>query len=412
MLRMRMPPFPRHDFPALQQEGVVYLDAAATTQKPRMVIDAVAHVDLQGAAPVHRALYARAEQLTEVCEQIRVSCAAWLGRQQHEIVMTTGATMGLNLIMQSWALHRLRPDDEIVIPQFEHHSNYAPWVYAAERTGARLKVIPVRDDSCTLAREDIERAITDRTRLVSFACHTNTFGPVPHETIQSLASAARRVGAVLCVDASQAMLHAGPALLTSMDPDVIVFSAHKMCGPSGVGVAMIAERLHAELRPWMLGGGMLYDLTEHTIHAREMPFMLEAGSPTISSWVGFGAALEYVRNYGCNEQAVAYEAQLIAMVLDGLQALPGVRILGDLPLMRRRGHMVSFALEGVHAHDFVSFCALNGIALRAGTHCAQPLHRALSLSATVRLSCAPYTTAAEVRIFLENLHRGYEMLRT
>lgn len=387
----------RNDFPAVRREDTVWLDAAATTQVPEQVIRSITAYYEQGAASVHRGLYARAEEVTEQCEDVRARVAAWLGMPVEGVVFTSGATAGLNMVAYAWLVHRIRPGDRIVIPEFEHHANLLPWQLVAARTGAELVLIPFHGAELFLDPWDISAAITDRTVLVAIAPHNNLIGPLPTHTLEHVVAATRSVGAALLFDAAQVFAHRHPSDIMKYDPDFVIGSAHKMYGPTGVGFCAIAQRCLAEMQPWIVGGGTVVGVESQNASWRHMPALLEPGTPPVSEILGFGEAISYLQSNVIDWDGIRKrEASLIADLIDFLEKVPGVAMLGNREWMRSHGHMVSFAIDGLHAHDCAQLLAAAGIAVRAGQHCNQLTHQMVGLPATVRLSCALYSNQDDI----------------
>jgi len=400
--------FLRSDFPALNKPGI-YLDNAATTHKPQQVIDALMQVYQHENAPVHRGLYAEAEALTARYESVRQQVADWIGAQAHEIVFTSGATDGINLVAQAWAMATLQQGDEIVITELEHHANSLPWYEVAARVGAIVKVLPIRLTDCQPDIEQLDRVVTSRTRLVAMTLYSNVIGPVQHEALTAVAAAAQAVGARLLLDASQVPAHR-PLNVSLYKPDFLVFSGHKMFGPTGVGVAYISERVHSQLRPYRFGGGMVVDARHGSFEWQPMPALLEAGTPPIAAVIGLGAAISYLQKKVDYEVVSAVESQLTQLWWDALAQIDGVRFLGVRELVTQ-GSIVTCAVEGIHAHDIAALLAEKGIAVRAGHHCCQPLHTRLGLVSSLRMSVALYTTGDEVKAAAEAFAEAARWLR-
>lgn len=401
----------RKDFPALNDKQC-YVDNAATTHKPQAVIDAVMRTYVHDYAPIYRGLYPQAEYMTELYEGVRSSIAEWLCVKSSEIVLTYGATDGMHTFISSWARHHITAGDEIVFTELDHHMVVASWTALAQDRGAKISVIPVYDTSCSLNLEVLPQIITERTRVVVLPVSSNIRGPLCHEEIKRIVDAARLVGALLIFDASQVPAHQSlAAVYNRWKPDVMIWSGHKSFGPSGVGVLYIAESLHQGLLPYQYGGGMLYSIASQSISSREMPRLLEAGTRSIEAVIGLGAAMNYIKNIDYN-LVRQHEARMVTEVLDGISDIPGICILGTQAVLKKQGHMVAFAVQGVHSHDIALYLAEQGIAVRAGDHCCQPLHDKLGISTgSVRISFALYNTIDEARKIVIVLREAMRCLR-
>lgn len=401
----------RKDFPALINEHC-YLDNAATTHKPRTVIDAVTRTYVHDYAPIYRGLYPKAERMTELYEGVRDAIALWVGVNSCEIVLTHGATDAMHTFVSSWARHSIMPNDEIVFTALDHHMVVASWTMLAQERGAKIRTIPVNDISCALNLDVLPHIITKRTRVVILPVSSNIRGPLLDTEIGCIVEAARSVGALLIFDASQAPAHQSLAeLYNRWKPDVMMWSGHKSFGPSGVGVLYIAASLHHELAAYQYGGGMIQSISGESILPRAMPRLLEAGTRPIEAVMGLGAAITYLKNmdYGLIQK---HEARMVAEVIDGISAIPGLHILGDVPILKKQGHMITFIVDGIHAHDIALYLAEQGISVRAGDHCCQPLHDQLGISTgSVRISFACYNTIDEARKVVVALHEAIRCLR-
>ncbi|WP_399546059.1 aminotransferase class V-fold PLP-dependent enzyme [uncultured Microbacterium sp.] len=404
----------RADFPILSRtvdgHPLVYLDSAATSQKPRAVIDAeVAFLTSENAA-VHRGAHTLAAEATELFEDARATVAGFVGAAPEQLVWTSGATAGLNLVAYAIgnatlgrgapasARFALAPGDEIVVTQSEHHANLVPWQELAARTGAVLRHIRVHDDG----RLDLDAAaslIGPRTRIVAFPHVSNVLGIVnPVEEIVALAHA---VGAVTVLDACQSAPHL-PLDLPALGVDLAVFSGHKMLGPYGIGGLYGRADVLEALPPFLTGGSMITTVGLDRSEYLPPPQRFEAGTQPVSQAIGLAAAVQYLGAVGM-DAVHAHERALERRLRDGLRALEGVRLLGDAPEPVERVGLAAFALDGVHAHDVGQFLDSRGIAVRVGHHCAAPLHARFGLTASVRASTALYNTADEVEAFLDAL---------
>ena len=385
---------PRGDFPILSRtvEGrrLVYLDSAATSQKPSKVLEAMDAYYLRSNGNPHRAVHRLAEESTLALEQGRAAVARLIGAQPEELVFTRGATESLNQVAQGWAEPRLRPGDEIVVTELEHHSNLLPWQRAARRTGATLRALPLTGEGA-LDLAAVEAVITPRTKLVALTQVSNAIG-----TLVPVAEVARRahaVGAVVVVDGAQSVPHL-PVDVATLGADFLAFSGHKMLGPTGIGALWGRPALLAAMEPLLLGGGMVREVTLEGATYKEGPGRLEAGTPAVAEAVGLGAACDYLLALGM-ARLRAHERELTALALRRLADVEGLVQYGPLSA-DARGGVVSFNLRGVHPHDLAAFLDERGLCVRAGTHCAQPLLRRLGVLGTARASFSVYSGADDV----------------
>ncbi|HNV09949.1 MAG TPA: cysteine desulfurase [Propionibacteriaceae bacterium] len=386
----------RADFPILSrrvgERPLVYLDSANTSQKPRQVVDAIASHYLQHNANVARAMHLLGAEATEAFEGARETVAGFIGAASaNEIVFTKNASEALNLAAHTLG-SRLRPGDEVVVSVMEHHSNIVPWQLACERTGATLRWFDVTDEGrLDLDTAEQEGLISERTKVVSLTWVSNVLGTV--NPIRQIADAAHSVGAVVVVDASQGVPHLATDV-TALGADLLAFTGHKVCGPTGVGVLWGRYDLLASLPPF-LGGGEMIEVVKMTGSTyADPPYRFEAGTPPIAQAVGLGAAIDYVRGIGMDAIA-AHENALTTQALDVLSRVRGVRVLGPTTNVDRGG-AISFTLEGVHPHDVMQLLDSRGVAIRGGHHCARPLHERLGVQSSTRASSYLYTTRAEI----------------
>ncbi len=386
----------RADFPILSrrvgERPLVYLDSANTSQKPRQVVDAIASHYLQHNANVARAMHLLGAEATEAFEGARETVAGFIGAASaNEIVFTKNASEALNLAAHTLG-SRLRPGDEVVVSVMEHHSNIVPWQLACERTGATLRWFDVTDEGrLDLDTAEQEGLINERTKVVSLTWVSNVLGTV--NPIRQIADAAHSVGAVVVVDASQGVPHLATDV-TALGADLLAFTGHKVCGPTGVGVLWGRYDLLASLPPF-LGGGEMIEVVKMTGSTyADPPYRFEAGTPPIAQAVGLGAAIDYVRGIGMDAIA-AHENALTTQALDVLSRVRGVRVLGPTTNVDRGG-AISFTLEGVHPHDVMQLLDSRGVAIRGGHHCARPLHERLGVQSSTRASSYLYTTRAEI----------------
>jgi len=401
----------RADFPILGErvngQPLVYLDSGATSQKPQAVIDAEVAFLTRANSAVHRGAHTLAAEATELFEDARATVAGFVGAPAEQLVWTSGATAGLNLVAYAIgnasvgrgapasARVALREGDEIVITETEHHANLIPWQELAARTGAVLRHIPVRDDG-TLDLDAAADLIGARTRVVAFPHVSNVLGIV--NPVAELIALAREVGALTVMDACQSAPHL-PLDLPALGVDLAVFSGHKMLGPYGVGGLYGRAEILEALPPFLTGGSMITTVTLDEASYLPPPQRFEAGTQPVSQAVGLAAAARYLQGLGM-DAVYAHEREIAARMGAGLCELPGIRLLGDAEGVERVG-LWAFDVEGVHAHDVGQFLDARGVAVRVGHHCAQPLHRRFGLTASVRASASVFTTADDVDVFLD-----------
>lgn len=384
----------RADFPILDQtvydgQPLVYLDNAATSQKPRAVIRALTDYYEGYNANVHRALHYLGEQATARLEQARGKVQRFIhAASERSIVFTRGTTESINLVAYAWGRHTLRPGDEIIATGMEHHSNLVPWQILCQEKQARLHLAPVRDDG-TLDLDAFMALLSDKTRLVAVTHMSNVLGTI--NPVETIAAAAHRAGARVLVDAAQSAPHL-PVDVTRLDADFLAFSSHKMCGPTGVGVLYAREELLEAMPPFMAGGEMISRVDDDRSTWADLPYKFEAGTPDIGGIIALGAAVDYLQALGL-ERIHAYEQELTAYTIEQLDAIPGVRIFGRAP---QRGGAVSFEVDGVHPHDLSQYLDQQGVAIRAGHLCAQPLMRRLGVTAVSRASVYLYNLRDDV----------------
>lgn len=399
----------RADFPILarRENGrpLIYLDSAATSQKPVPVIEAEARFYRERNANVRRGIYLLAHEATELYEGARRRIAAFLGARPEEVVFTRGTTEALNLA--AWALGetRLAPGDRILVTEMEHHANLLPWQEVARRRGAELRAIPITPEG-HLDLGAFRRLLDGRTRVVALAHASNVLGTI--NPVPAIAEEAHRVGAVVVVDAAQSVPHM-PVDVGELGADVLAFSGHKMLGPTGIGVLWARAELLEAWPPLLTGGEMVREVWLEGATWADPPARFEAGTPPIAQAVALAAAVEYLEGIGM-EAIRAHGEALTALALEGLLARPFVEVYGPRD-PRARGALVAFNLKGLHPHDVATLLDQEGICIRAGHHCAQPLHRKLGIPASCRASFYLYNTREEVEAFLAALDRAWEALR-
>jgi cysteine desulfurase/selenocysteine lyase len=397
----------RADFPILHQQvngrPLVYLDNGATSQKPRQVIDALVRYYERDNSNVHRGLHALSMRATDAYEGARARVAKFINAADPaEILFTRGTTESINLVARSWGHAHLKPGDVVLTTEFEHHSNLVPWQQAAKAAGATLKYVPLlgADGEGGLDMAALDQLLTPQVKLFAFTHISNTLGTI--NPAAELCRKARAVGAVTVIDAAQSIGH-GPLDVQQIGCDFLAFSGHKMCGPTGIGVLYGRRALLDRLAPDETGGGMVVQVTYEQATWKPAPERFEAGTPNVAGAIGLGAACDYLDSIG-RDQIAAHDAALIKVAMEKLSPLPGIRIIGPRGAAGRGG-LVSFAFEGVHAHDVVTFADEDGVALRGGHHCNQPLMRKLGLTSTTRASFYLYNTEEEIDRLVASLKR-------
>jgi cysteine desulfurase / selenocysteine lyase len=384
----------RPDFPILERQvnghPLVFLDSAASSQKPRQVLEAIQRYYERSHANVHRSIHTLGEEATQAYETARDAVRTFIGaRSREEIIFTRGTTEGVNLVAQAVG-RTLRPGDEIIVTELEHHSNLIPWQMACRDRGAVLRAIPVRN-GLGLDPDALDRLLTRRTRIVAFAHVSNVLGTV--SPVQDLVQRAHAVDALVVVDGAQAVPHLHLDV-EAFGADFYVFSGHKMLGPTGIGVLHARRDVLESLEPAWGGGEMIKEVWIDHAQWNDLPWRFEPGTPPIAGAVGLHAAVEYLDKLGM-ERVTAHERVLTQRCLDALEPIPGVTVYGPRHA-EEKGAVVAFNVEGIHPHDGAALLDQSGIAVRAGHHCAQPLMKRLGISGTLRASFSVYNTAADV----------------
>lgn len=400
----------RADFPILATKvhdsvPLIYFDNAASTQRPQSVISALDDVYTQTFANVHRGSHWLSDKSTEEYEQSRQAVGEFIGvSNSREIVFTSGTTAGINLVARSWGDASLGPGDEILLTEMEHHSNIVPWQQLSARTGCRVRYVPLTDDG-QLDLEQLQSLLNSATKLFAFAAVSNVLGTM--NPVKQLVDLAHNAGAITLVDAAQAVPH-GSVNFRDWGTDFAVFSGHKMMGPSGIGVLYGREALLEEMPPFLGGGSMITHVSLDGFSPAALPAKFEAGTPAIAPAIAMKAALIYLEQLGV-ERIFRHEQTLAARADEHLRQLDGVRILG--PSVERKSGILSFSVDGVHPQDLASYLDRKGIAIRAGHHCAMPLHKRFGLEASARVSFYAYNTLAEVDAFAEALRGAIKLFR-
>lgn len=392
----------RADFPALHQvahgKPLVYLDNAATTQKPQAVIDAIRRYYEDDNANVHRGVHLLSQRATDAYEAAREKIRRFINAgSTREIIYTRNATESINLVARTWGETNIRRGDEVLITAMEHHSNIVPWQLLCERTGGVLRVAPMNDRG-ELILEELDRLVSPRTKLVSVVHLSNALGTI--NPIAEIVSLARRAGALVLIDGSQAVYHMATDV-QAIDADFYAFTGHKVYGPTGIGVLYGREAILNAMPPFLGGGDMISSVTFECSTWNELPYKFEAGTPHIAGAVGLGAAIDYVQAVGFDAIG-PHEAALLEYGTARLQEVPGVRLVG---IAREKASVLSFVMDGIHPHDIGTIVDREGVAIRTGHHCAQPVMDRLGIPATARASLAMYNTTDDIDALVAALAR-------
>ncbi len=397
----------RADFPILTREvrpGVplIYMDSAATSQKPTVVLDAMEAYYRLSNANIHRGVHTLAEEATAMYEAARVKIAKFVGVQNaRQIVYTRNVTESINLVAQTWGRQNLKAGDVVILTEVEHHSNLVPWQMLAAEKDLRLEFIPVGEDGL-LDLEEYQRLLVLKPKLVAFTQMSNVLGTItPAKQIVALA---HQAGAIALIDGAQSVPHF-PVNIPDLDADFFGFSAHKMCGPTGIGALYGKEALLQSMPPFMGGGDMIRKVYLRSFTPNDLPHKFEAGTPAIAEAMGFGAAVDYLQSVGMEEVA-AHEHAITAYAMERLEEIPGVKIFG--PSAEHRGGVVAFEMDGVHPHDVAQILDRFGIAIRAGHHCAMPLHEKYGIAATSRASFYLYNQMEEIDRLADAIYKVKE----
>ncbi len=384
----------RPDFPIFAREfhgkPLIYLDSANTSQKPDQVLAAMDDYYRRHNANVHRAVYALAEEATFALEESRAKVARFVGASDRATVFTKNVTEGINLVAYAWGLRNLHEGDEILVTEMEHHANLVPWQMAAQLTGARVRAIPVTD-AFVLDLDAYDRLLSERTKLVAVSAMSNVLGTI--NPVPLIAERAHAVGALVLADAAQAVPHLG-VTFDGLGADFMGFTGHKLLGPMGIGVLVARPELLDSMEPFQTGGEMIRQVTLESATWNDIPWRFESGTPNVGGAVGLAAAVDYLGAIGM-DRVRAHEAAVTAYALERLVELDGLRLLGPGDV-EQQGGVVSFTLGDVHPHDVAQVLDAEGIAVRAGDHCAMPLHTRFGLSASTRVSFSVYSTNDEV----------------
>jgi len=396
----------RAAFPILASEAygkpLVYLDNAATTQKPRAVIEAIEHYYLHTNSNVHRGAHYRGDLATAALEDAREKVAAFLNARREEVIWTRGTTEGINLVAHSFGGSQLKAGDEVLISSLEHHANIVPWQQVCARTGATLRVIPLAADA-SLDLSNLDALINERTRIVAVVHVSNALGVI--NPVAEIIRRARAVGATVLLDAAQAVAHF-PVDVQALDCDFLVFSGHKLFGPTGIGVLYGRQALLEAMPPYQTGGEMIETVTFEASTWNQLPYKFEAGTPHIAGAVGLGAAIDWL-NAQDRQAFLAHEEDLRDYVTERARAFPGLRIIGDTP---SKVATLSFLLDGAHPNDVGTLLDQQGVAVRTGHHCTMPLMNLLGIPGTVRASFAPYNRRDDIDRLFTALEKAAKFL--
>jgi cysteine desulfurase/selenocysteine lyase len=396
----------RADFPILTErvhgKPLVYLDSANTSQKPQSVLDAMDRYYRHTNSNIHRATHLLSERATALYEGARAKAAAFINAPDaHSVVFTKGTTDGINLVAQSYGRSTLEAGDEVLITWLEHHSNIVPWQLVCEQTGATLRVVPITEAG-EVDLDAFRSMLSGRTKIVALGHVSNALGTI--NPVREMTAQARAAGAVVLIDGAQAIPHL-PVDVHALDCDFYAFSSHKMFGPTGVGVLYGRRALLEAMPPYQGGGDMIASVTFEKTCYNAVPYKFEAGTPNIGGVVGFGAAVDYLMAID-REAALAYEDDVLDYATEGVRRIPGVRIVGEAA---RKTAVLSFVLDGVHPHDAGTILDSEGVAVRTGQHCAQPVMDRFGIPATIRASLAIYNTREDVDGLLRGLERVKEV---
>ena len=396
----------RKDFPILNREvqgkSLVYLDSAATSQKPQSVIDTLVRYYSVSNANVHRGVHTLSQEATDEYEGARSKVREFINASDDaEIIFTRGTTEGINLVAQTLGLNRVNEGDEVIISNMEHHSNVVPWQMLCETRGANLKVIPINDDG-ELLMDEYEKLINPRTKLVSVVHLSNALGTI--NPAKDIVAIAHQHGVPVLLDGAQSAPHMA-VNVRDLDCDFYAFSGHKLYGPTGIGILYGKREILESMRPYQGGGDMIKSVTFEKTLYNDLPYKFEAGTPHIAGAIGLGTAIDYVNSIGIDRIA-AYEQLLLEYGTEQLEAIEGLHLVGKA---HDKGGVLSFLLKGIHPHDIGTVLDTQGIAIRTGHHCTQPLMQRFQIPATARASLAFYNTKSEIDALVEGIHKTFEV---
>ena len=396
----------RKDFPILSREvhgnPLIYLDSAATSQKPQMVIDTLVRYYTEINANVHRGVHILSQESTDEYEGARTKLRKLINaKEDAEIIYTRGTTEGINLVAQTFGSQHVGKGDEVIISNMEHHSNVVPWQMLCDERGAHLRVVPINDDG-ELLMDEYEKLITRRTKLVSIVHLSNALGTI--NPAKDIVAIAHQHGVPVLLDGAQSTPHLRVDV-QDLDCDFYAFSGHKLFGPTGIGVLYGKRELLEAMPPFQGGGDMIKSVTFEKTLYNDLPYKFEAGTPHIAGAIGLGAAVDYVNTIGL-DNAAAYEHELLQYGTEQLEAIEGLKLIGTA---QEKSGVLSFLLEGIHPHDIGTVLDTQGIAIRTGHHCTQPLMQRFQVPATARASLAFYNTKAEIDALVEGIHKTFEV---
>ncbi len=395
------------DFPILNQKTkLVYLDNGATTQKPYQVIENIKEFYEKYNSNVHRSIHELGEGATSFYEDARQKVATFINAEQEEVVFTSGTTESINFVADSWLRKNIKKDDEVLVTQIEHHANFLPWLRIAQEFGAKIRFVELDKKTFSFNNFDPETSdlINEKTKLVAVTHSSNVLGDVWDEEnnqLEKLIKRSHQVGAKVLLDCAQTVGRR-KIDVKKLDVDFLAFSGHKMLAPTAIGVLFIKKDLFDSVRPYRVGGSMVHNVSFNKAEWRKAPNKYEAGTPPISQAIALGTAIDYLNNINF-DKLKKHEAKLCDTLIDGLQKIEGLKILGNIDQLKKSGHLVCFTIDGIHAHDLSAFLSEKGIAVRSGNHCAQPLADLLGVDSSVRVSFYLYNLLQDVDDFLKAL---------
>ncbi|MFH1461818.1 MAG: aminotransferase class V-fold PLP-dependent enzyme [bacterium] len=401
----------KKDFPIFENnKNLVYLDSAATTQKPRQMVQAIVDFYEKYNSNVHRSIHELGESSTSLYEQARKKIAKFLNVDLEEIIFTSGTTEGINFVADAWARQNVLNGDVIVTTQVEHHANFLPWMRVTKNNGAKLKYLQLDINDYSIKNPELG-FWDDKIKLVAVSGNSNALGEIWTEgQLEKIIDSAHKIGARVLLDASQ-MAPCKKIDLKKLNVDFLVLSGHKMLGPTGIGILYIKKDLHEKVEPYQVGGSMVQAVSFHDATWKSAPYKFEAGTPPIAQAIGFGAAIDYLNENVNFDDFSKYMAQLCSILIDGLLKIDKIKIWGNIDRLKKTGHLVCFSLPDIHAHDISGFLGQQNIAVRSGHHCAQPLATALRINSSVRVSFYVYNTKRDVECFLEKLNETIKFFR-
>lgn len=401
----------KKDFPIFENnKNLVYLDSAATTQKPKSVIQSVVDFYEKYNSNVHRSIHELGESSTSFYEQARIDIANFLNADPEEIIFTKGTTEGINFIADAWVRQNILKDDVIVTTQVEHHANFLPWLRISKKNGSKLKFLEVDTKNYVIKNPD-EKFWDDKIKLVSVTGSSNVLGEIwAEDQLANIIEKAHSIGAKVLLDASQ-LVPCKKVDVKKLDVDFLVLSGHKMLAPTGIGVLYIKKDMHDKVEPYQVGGSMVQAASFHDAMWKPAPAKFEAGTPPISQAIALGAAVNYFIEKIDFTEFEKHTAKLCSLLIDGLQKIDGIKIWGNLEKIKKSGHLVCFSFDDIHAHDISGFLGQQNISVRSGHHCAQPLAFVLGLASTARVSFYVYNTEDDVKYFLEKLNETVKFFR-